>query len=149
MSRAGYIDDYCDDQWSMIMWRGAVASALRGKRGQLFLMETLTALEELPVKRLVANELVEADYVACSHWGLFETESVCAIGAVGRRRGVDMRELDPEDYSTVAGKFGIADAMAREIVYVNDECGKNFETPEERYARVHRWVRRQIREFGQ
>lgn len=32
MSRCGYSDDY--DQWALIRWRGAVESAIRGKRGQ-------------------------------------------------------------------------------------------------------------------
>lgn len=32
MSRSGYDD--CEDNWAMICWRGAVASAIRGKRGQ-------------------------------------------------------------------------------------------------------------------
>jgi hypothetical protein len=37
MSRSGYSDDYGDDEpWQLIMWRGAVASAFRGRRGQPF-----------------------------------------------------------------------------------------------------------------
>jgi len=47
MSRSGYSDD-CDDQWSLICWRGAVKSAIRGKRGQAFLKEMLAALDALP-----------------------------------------------------------------------------------------------------
>lgn len=148
MSRSGYTDDYCFEQWNWIMWRGAVASALRGKRGQSFLIEMLTALEALPVKRLVAEELVEMDWVSFSHWGEHPVESVCAIGAVGRKRGIDMRALDPEDYLNVADKFGLARAMTREIVWINDEGGSHRETPEQRYARVHGWVRSQIREFA-
>lgn len=151
MSRAGYCDDGWDfEQWNYIMHRGAVTSAFRGKRGQLFLLELLAALDRMPVKRLIAHELVETDYVTCSHWGLHETESVCAIGAVGKRRGVDMSRLDPEDYHTVAGTFGVAEAMAREIVYINDEGGNCYhtETPEQRYERIHAWVRSQIREFS-
>lgn len=148
MSRSNYCDDGDFDQWSLIMWRGAVTSALRGKRGQMFLLEMLTALDALPVKRLVANELVDVDHASCSHWGLYEYEAVCAIGAVGKRRGVDMEKLDPENYSNVALTFGVADAMAREIVYVNDEASYYRETPEDRYKCVHAWVRSQIREFA-
>ena len=33
MSRSGYIDDM-DDTWQFIKWRGQVASAIRGARGQ-------------------------------------------------------------------------------------------------------------------
>jgi hypothetical protein len=43
--------------WSHIRWRGAVASAIRGGRGQAFLREMLAAMDAMPVKRLVANEL--------------------------------------------------------------------------------------------
>lgn len=151
MSRSGYTDDYDMENWSFNMWRGAVTSALRGKRGQSFLIEMLTALEALPVKRLVSEELVETDWVSFSHWGEYPVESVCAIGAVGKKRGRidDMRKIDPEDYYSVSHMFGIAQAMAQEIVWINDEGGNYQETPEERYVRVHGWVRRHITEFGQ
>lgn len=143
MSRSGYGDD-CDDQWSHIMWRGAVKSAIKGKRGQAFFKEMLAALDALPVKRLVANELEAPDLIACSHWGLFDARSVCAIGAVGKARGVDMSDIDPEDYESVAVKFGIARAMAQEVVYLNDEDGPFREAPEARFARMRKWIVSQI-----
>lgn len=129
MSRSGYSCDY--DEWALIRWRGAVASAIRGRRGQEFLKEMLTALDELPEKKLIAHEL-EAQ------------GSVCAIGAVGKRRGVDMSKLDPEDRETVAHTFGIAPAMAAEIVWMNDEVWHQ-ETPEHRYERIRKWVKDQIK----
>lgn len=145
MSRSGYNDD-CDYGWGSIRWRGAVHSAMGGKRGQAFLWEMLDALDALPLKRLVSDELQTPDLIPCSHWGLYETQSVCAIGAVGQRRGVDMTKLDPEDSDSVAGTFGIARAMACEIVYVNDEDGHYNETPERRWARVRHWVASEIKE---
>lgn len=149
MSRSGYIDDYdCDSEWQMIRWRGAVSSAIKGKRGQSFLLEMLAAMDALPIKRLVANELETADLITCSHWGLHEAESVCAIGSVGKRRGIDMSKIDPDDYATVAGKFGIATAMAQEIVWVNDDEGPRRETPEQRFERVRRWIVSQLRDYG-
>jgi hypothetical protein len=144
MSRSGYSEGWDFDSWTYIRWRGAVASALRGKRGQLFLMEMLAALDAMPIKRLITHDLVAPDLIPISHWGMQEVESVCAIGAVGKRRGVDMYELDPEDYHSVAGEFGIATVMAQEIEWINDDCGNYEETPEERYARVRRWVVRQL-----
>ena len=45
MSRSGYSDD-CDT-WPLICWRGAVASALRGRRGQQFLIELRDALDAI------------------------------------------------------------------------------------------------------
>ena len=44
MSRSGYIDDM-DDRWAAIMWRGAVKSAIKGKRGKAFFKEMLAALD--------------------------------------------------------------------------------------------------------
>lgn len=134
MSRSGYRDDGDLDHWSMIMYRGAVTSAIKGKRGQNFFKEMLAALDALPEKRLIAHELETAD------------GAVCAIGALGKSRAVDMNNIDPDDASTVAAIFGIAEALAREVVYVNDEWGSNKETPEQRFERMHKWVVSQIRE---
>jgi hypothetical protein len=130
MSRSGYSEDY-DDQWALIRWRGAVTSSIRGKRGQAFLAEMRDALDAMPEKKLVAMELEVAG-------------SVCAIGAVGKARGVDMSVIDPEDYSSVAGKFGIAEPLAQEIVYLNDEAGPWKETDEQRFARMRRWLDKTI-----
>lgn len=89
MSRSGYTDD--GDNWELIKWRGQVASAIRGKRGQAFLRELRDALDALPEKKLCYHELQRKDG-AC-----------CAIGAVGRARGIDMTDLDPED-ATESGR---------------------------------------------
>src|SRR5437868_4429286 len=103
MSRSGYSDD-CDG-WAAIRWRGAVAAATKGARGQALLREMMAALDAMPVKELVAHEL-EAE------------GSYCALGVVGKARGLDMAKLDPEDRDQVAEAFGIAPALAAEIVYV-------------------------------
>lgn len=129
MSRSGYSDD-CDNDWRAICYRGAVASAMRGKRGQDFLYEMLHALAALPEQKLIRGEL-EAE--GC----------VCAIGAVGKARGVDMSKLDPEDAESVAKVFGISPALAREIVYENDDEYRN-ETPEQRFDRMRRWTEENI-----
>lgn len=134
MSRSGYSEDWDDDQWSMIRYRGRVASATRGKRGQALLKDILTALNTMPCKRLVAHELEQAD------------GAVCAIGAAGKLRGVDMSKLDPDDADSVAGQFNVADCLVREIVWENDDCGSRKETPEQRFDRMRRWVRSQIKD---
>lgn len=125
MSRSGYSDD-CEN---VGLWRGAVSSAIRGKRGQAFLKEMLAALNTMPVKRLVTGEL--------------ETNGeVCAIGAVGRARSIDMSHIDPEDGDTVAATFGISRVLALEIVYMNDEAFDNYwcKTPEARFEKMREWV---------
>lgn len=132
MSRSGYCDD-CDDQWAMIRWRGMIASASRGKRGQEFFKDMLVALDALPEKRLIKDELVTAD------------GNVCALGALGKARSVDMTDIDPENSDRVAVTFNIAEPLAREVVYMNDEYGPWKETPEDRFTRIRGWVARQIK----
>jgi hypothetical protein len=138
MSRSGYHDDM-DDNWSAICWRGAVASAIRGKRGQTFLKEMLAALDAMPEKKLVANELE----LTRTH-ELGADISVCAIGAVGLARNLDMSGINPECTEHVADTFGIAEALAREIVFMNDEGSFRPETDEQRWSRMRAWVENQI-----
>lgn len=108
MSRSGYTDD-CDDQWALIRWRGAVNSAIKGKRGQQALREILAALDALPEKRLASESLVTAE------------GECCTLGALGKARGIDLEPIDPEDRESVARAFGISEALAAEIMYENDE----------------------------
>jgi hypothetical protein len=130
VSRSNYSEE-CDENWPWIKWRGTVQSAIRGRRGQAFLYEMLHALHALPEHRLVAENL-EAD------------GEVCALGSVGKARGLDMSGLDPDDYRGIAAKFGIAPALVQEIEFLNDEDGRPDETPEERFARVRKWIESQI-----
>lgn len=134
MGRSGYNEDWdYDSEWPQIMYRGAVKSAFRGKRGQLFFLEMLAALDAMPIPMLIADDL-EAH------------GAVCAIGAVGKARGIDMTGIDPDDAETVAGKFGIAPCMAREILYENDEW-KRHESPIARWVRMRGWVKARIKDF--
>ncbi len=126
MSRSGYTED-CDDQWSYIKWRGQVASAARGRRGQAFLLEMWNAIQALPEHKLIPNALEESD------------GSVCAIGSVGKARGIDMSKIDPYDYEGVAAIFGIPHQLAQEIVYMNDEAWWRA-TPEERFEKMKKWI---------
>jgi hypothetical protein len=125
MSRSGYSDDI--DQWDLIRWRGAVKAATRGKRGQRLLRDLAEALDAMPVKALIAHELEN------------EHGEVCALGAVGKARGIDMSRLDAEEPSEVAHAFDIAQALAQEVAYMNDEAWHGL-TPEKRWLRVRSWV---------
>lgn len=107
MSRSGYCEDG-DDTWSLIRWRGAVASAINGQRGQAFLRELLAGLDAMPEKSLTTGEL-EAD-------GEF-----CTLGVVGYARGIDLSSIDTTDWEQLSQVFGIAEAMAREIMWENDD----------------------------
>lgn len=128
MSRSGYSED-CDN---LSMYRGAVVSSIRGKRGRKLLQELAAAMDAMPVKELIAGEL-EAD-------GGF-----CALGVVGAKRGLNLKEIDPHEAEVVAKTFNISEALAREIVWVNDESGPCWEeTPAQRWIRVRKWVQEVI-----
>ena len=131
MSRHHYSDE-CEDYWASIRWRGAVRSAIRGKRGQAFLREMLAALDAMPEKRLVRGELVTDD------------GDVCAIGSVCRARGLDVSGIDETEPEEVAAAVGIAVALAREIAYENDDAVFFDETPEHRWQRIRNWIAREI-----
>lgn len=124
MSRSEYTDD-CDG-WDLVRYRGAVTSAMRGKRGQALLIELAESMDAMPVKELIAHELVKQG-------------GVCALGVVGQKRGIALESIDPEDHRTVAKQFGIANALAQEIVFVNDEEWHD-ETPQQRWLRMRNWV---------
>jgi hypothetical protein len=136
MSRSDYTDD--DEDGRLAMWRGAVMSSIRGKRGQKLLRDLLAAFDAMPVKELIAEELVTSN------------GSVCALGALGVARGLDLKDIDPEDYTRVAQAFDIAEPLAREIEYMNDEghWGAFEETPAERWKRMRKWVAAQIKPTG-
>lgn len=108
MSRSGYSDDY-DDTWALVRWRGAVNQAIKGRRGQSMLRELVHALDAMPEKWLGAGALVTED------------GECCALGALGLSRGMDLTAIDDEDRDAVAEAFGIAGALAAEIMYLNDD----------------------------
>lgn len=125
MSRSNYSDDL--EQWTLIRWRGAVKSAICGKRGQAFLREILSALDQLEQKQLIAHELKT-------------TDGVCAIGAVAIKRNKDVSGIDPENYVAIANEFGISCALAQEIMFENDEAVYGEELPEARFKRMRQWI---------
>lgn len=111
MSRSGYTDDF-DDPLAHGRWRQAVRRAIEGRRGQALLRDLVEALDAMPDKRLYPGSFATAE-------GEF-----CTLGALGAKRGTKMDDLGDEDECdthTVGQRFGIAPAMAAEIMYLNDE----------------------------
>lgn len=150
MSRSGYTEDYFET-WDLVRWRGAVASAIRGRRGQAFLREMAAALDAMPQRRLIVGRLVRPD------------GECCAIGAVLRARGRTSAEIhralygpplpgldagdDPEDdadRADIAALAGISGALAAEIMEENDDYQNR--TPEERWLYMRQWVASRIKE---
>lgn len=111
MSRSGYSDDN-EDHLALGRWRQAVKRACEGKRGQTLLRELVEALDAMQDKRLSSGSFATAE-------GEF-----CTLGVLGVRRGTKMDDLGDEDDcdpAEVGQRFGIAPAMAAEIMYLNDE----------------------------
>lgn len=136
MSRSGYTDDY-DNNGELACYRGVIASATRGRRGQAFFRALVGALDEMPVKRLVASELETTE------------GEVCALGALAKQRGAALTTEDSYgDHDKLAATFDIAHQLAAEVMYLNDEgffaCPYREETPEERWTRMRRWAAEQI-----
>lgn len=129
MSRSGYSDD-CD-ALALGRWRAQVGNAIRGRRGQAFLRELAAAMDAMPERILIANELIDSE------------GDCCAIGVVCKSRGVDAQSIDIEDSRAVGSAVGIARQMAAEIAHENDE-GAWRETVEQRWSRMRRWVESKI-----
>ena len=135
MSRSGYTDHDDFDLEGILRygrWRGVVASSIRGKRGQALLKELAEAMDAMPKKELIAHVLES-------------NGQYCTLGVVGAKRGLNLKEIDPEDSAFVASTFNIAEPLAREIVYMNDEYSSS-DTPEERWTRMRKWVQDQIKD---
>jgi len=134
MSRSGYVDEM-DDYLAMGRWRQAVKRAIEGKRGQAFLRELAEAMDAMPEKVLITDDLINKD------------GDCCTIGVVCKSRGVDVSNVDPDDPQDVGDAVGIARAMAAEIEFENDEdfWGRD-ESPEARWKRMRKWVAENTRD---
>lgn len=132
MSRSGYVDDL--DQQTLNLYRGTVARSIRGKRGQAFLRELADAMDAMPEKVLIAEELINAE------------GDCCTIGVLCKSRGLDVGKIDYSDPESVGDAVGIARCLAAEIEFENDgDFWFSNETPEQRWERMRRWVDRNLK----
>lgn len=138
MSRSGWSEDWepdsREDQWAWIRMRGAVNSAVKGKKGQAFLKDALEALEALPEKKLIKGEFVTPQ------------GEVCLMGAVCLKRGIDVSNVDPDDdnhHKYVSELLGIAESLVQEVEFENDQA-LGYVTPEHRYNYMHSWITQRL-----
>lgn len=136
MSRSGYSDD-CEN---VDLWRANVTRSIRGRKGQAFLRELVAALEAMPEKKLITEDLERG--------GCY-----CTLGVVGASRGVDMSDIDMSDEWDAGNQVAIALKMprilAQEIMFLNDEHEEYDrearrwvqETDEQRYERMLKWAK--------
>lgn len=149
--RIGYADEE-DYPGQFGLWQANCLRSLKGKAGQAALRELEQALLALPEKRLIANELQNAE------------GEVCAVGALAKYKGVTETQADPDcDMEDVGVELGMPRLVAWKVVALNDiEIDGDYVTaegptrygyplrqfvpvtPEERYERVLAWVRGQL-----
>ncbi len=125
--RCGYVDDI--DQKDLAMWRGRVASSIRGKRGQKLLSDLIVALDAMPVKELIEGELVR-------------DKEVCSLGAVAVLRGIDLSEYSPEDHEGLSSVLDVAPCLIQEVEFMNDEWG--VQSPESRWKLMRNWAQKNL-----
>jgi hypothetical protein len=130
-----------------LLWEANQERCIRGKKGQAALRELEAALLALPQKRLITDELENAQ------------GDVCAIGALARFKGKENPMIgdsfgDPEDSLTIgvdeieratialAQELGVPRLAALAVVRENDEDDYYpvTVTPERRYERMLKWV---------
>lgn len=147
MSRSGYIEYEGDDPRGQALFRGRVANAIRGRRGQSLLSDLAAALEAMPDKSLLRGGL--------SHEG-----EHCSIGLALRCRGhapsafMPSQPIGDEDHAYEAQEYNadiadvldVAEVLVQEIEWENDEGGAYSETPEQRHARMLRWAKHNLKE---
>jgi hypothetical protein len=137
MGRSGYSEDFGGEDNTLALYRQAVQRAIDGRRGQALLRKLRDALDAMPTKRLIADAIRN------------DAGDVCALGALdpnAPQYQEDDEWLTPSHAEKLAGYFGIARALAAEIVYMNDEAFDwKAETPEARWSRMRQWVDEQIK----
>ena len=143
MSRSGYVECYGEDaqeRWQMIRWRGAVQSAINGKRGQAFLKLALSVLQSMDKKELCANSFASD--------GQF-----CLLGVVANHQGVDVSDLfefyceyrDNGDHAIeLAEQLNIAPALALEIAFKNDD--EQIGSDADRFRVIYSWIESNLNE---
>jgi hypothetical protein len=100
--------------------------------GQKLLRDLLAALDAMPVKELIAGKL--------EHKG-----AVCALGALGMARGLDMSGIRSMNTYDMAEAFDAARALVADIFFTND--GRfAYLTPHDRFLCMREWVAQQIKD---
>ncbi len=131
MSRSNYTCD--NDIWAQLKWRGMVASAIRGNRGQRMLRELADALDAMPSKRLIQHDLVT------------RAGECCTLGAVFQARGrANTQEELHEDNARIANELNVSECLVQEVEFLNDDAPFIDETPEARWTRMRAWVGRKL-----
>lgn len=101
--------------------------------GQKFMRELITALDALPEKRLITDLLSDGS-------------DCCALGAVGRLRGVTRDEMYKigDDGRRARDLLCITRELADSVTAENDYFGELGTTPRERWQHMRAWAESQL-----
>ena len=115
------------------LWQGNCERSLRGRQGQQELKELKAALLALPDKSLLYKTLYD------------EEGGVCAVGAYGRHKGLDLTKFDVDSETDEVGiEAGMPKLVAWKVVEMNDILFDRTFTPEQRYEGMLAWVESKI-----
>lgn len=118
------------------LWQANCVRSLRGKHGQEELRQLRIALLALPDKRLI-HGLLEDD-----------EGGVCAVGAYGKHKGLDLSTFAVDsDTDEVGIAGGMPSLVAWKVVEMND-IELDHVTPEQRYSRMLAWIESQLAAAG-
>lgn len=145
MSRITECEDW--EPWMEGLQAGALRSAIRGRRGRVFLTELVAALDALPARELAAGALEDRATGCC-----------CAFGAVARARswGSGRLGFDPTDDEIwrpecrLAEAFDISETLAWQVIAENEafsSCNDRI-WRRRRWRRVRDWAVSQIKPSG-
>lgn len=125
--RINYTDEE-DYPGQFDLWQANCERSLRGKQGQEELRELRNALLALREKRLLLGTLED------------EEGGVCAVGAYGKHKGIDLSKFDVDsDTDDVGIAGGMPPLVAWKVVEMND-LQFDHVTPEQRYEKMLAWV---------
>lgn len=130
MGRSGFYEMDGEDPLAEGRSLAHQRSAMYGKRGQRLLRDLIAALDAMPEKRLVSDVLVEKD-----------SGEVCALGCLGKARGLPIETLDPEKHDELAKAFDVSETLIQLVEWTNDEYAK---TPEDRWRQVRAWAESEL-----
>lgn len=157
MSRVTSWDDEEPYPNAAALFERSVDNAILGRRGQALLRELEEALLAMPIKRLVGSRVCEAGEVCALgalaihravKSGKSRTAALAGLQVVaehwGQGREDGWEEQDDETQALLRDLLNIKSKnLAWTLVFQNDEA--YAKTPEDRYARMLKWVQSRIR----
>ena len=136
-----------EEQWAWIRFRGQVASAIRGRRGQATLKQAAEAMERLPRRQLITGELCDGTgvcVVGAVIYDDFKSKGLSPKAAWNKLRGLSRKigrdAYEIEEYAVK--ELGFTRALANEVQFENDEGAGFGLDPRASYSGMLGWLRR-------